>query len=169
MNEWLRKLLEQLKTLWGKWTVTQKIILIGVIAAAVLGIVLVIAFSASPSFQPVLGRPITDPEYQARILEALDAEGIPYTVKNDMIYTSDDKTARRAKAVLMREDLVSAEINPWDFFTNVSRWSVTDFERDVNLRRALTKQMELHIESLDGIDDAKVMIDVPEERLLKED
>ncbi len=169
MNEWLKKLLEQLKTLWGKWSVTQKVILFGVVGAVVLAIVLIIAFSSAPSFVPVLGRAITDPTYQARIVEALDAEGVAYTVRNDMIYAADAKTARRAKAVLMREDLISAEINPWEFFTDVSRWSVTDFERDVNLRRSLTKQMELHIESLDGIDDAKVLIDIPEERLLKED
>jgi flagellar M-ring protein FliF len=169
MNEWLKRLLEQLKTLWGKWSVTQKVIMFGVVGAVILGIVLIIAFSSTPSYAPVLGRPITDPTYQARILESLDKEGIAYTVRNNMIYVADTKTAVRAKAVLMREDLVSADINPWEFFTNVSRWSVTDFERDVNLRRALTQQMELHIKSLDGIDAAKVMIDIPEERLLKED
>ena len=169
MNEWLKKLLEQLKTLWGKWTTTQKIILFGVVGVVVLGIVLIIAFSASPSYEPVLGRAVTDAEQQALILASLDEEGIPYTIRNDMIYVSDKRTARRAKAVLAREDLISEDVNPWEFFTDVTRWSVTDFERDVNLRRALTRQMELHVESVEGIDDAKVMLDVPEETLLQED
>jgi flagellar M-ring protein FliF len=169
MNEWLKRLLEQLKALWGKWSVTQKVVLFGVVGAVILGIVLVVAFASAPSYAPILGRPITDPTYQARILEALDKAGIAYTVRNNTIYAADARTALRAKAVLMQEDLVSADINPWEFFTGVSRWSVTDFERNVNLRQALTKQMELNIQSLEGIDVAKVMLDIPEERLLKED
>ena len=46
MNEWLRKLIEQIKALWGRWTVTQRIILMVVVGAVLVGIVMIVAFSA---------------------------------------------------------------------------------------------------------------------------
>jgi len=39
MNEWLKKLFLQVKELWSKWTVIQKVILIGIIAAGFCGVV----------------------------------------------------------------------------------------------------------------------------------
>ena len=167
MNEWLKKTLDQIKALWGKWTLTQKIILLAVVGAALIGIILIIAFSATPSYEPLLGRAISDPEQQTLILASLDREGVQYTLRNDMIYVADKKTARYARMILQNEDLISAEFDPWDFF-NVDRWSVTDFERNVQLRKSLTREMELHIESINGVDDAKVVLNIPEKELFKE-
>ena len=39
MNEWLQKTLTKLKELWAKWSVVQKVILFGIIAAVVVAIV----------------------------------------------------------------------------------------------------------------------------------
>ena len=41
MNEWLKKLISQISMLWGKWTIVQKLILVGIIAAAIIGVVVV--------------------------------------------------------------------------------------------------------------------------------
>ena len=37
MNEWMKKFFEQLKTLWSKWTLVQKLILAGIVLTAVAG------------------------------------------------------------------------------------------------------------------------------------
>ena len=52
---------------------------------------------------------------------------------------------------------------------NVGRFSVTDFERSVNLQRALTRSLEQHIEALDDIVAAHVTLVVPERELFAED
>ena len=44
-------------------------------------------------------------------------------------------------------------------------WTTTDFERDVNLQRAITKQLEQHIIALDDVDNVSVTLVVPKTEL----
>ena len=169
MNEWLKKLVEQIKNLWGKWSATQKIILFSVVGVTVLAIILIVLFSASPSMIPLIGTPIQDDTNLSRIVAVLDEEGVSYKITpENMIYVSDDKTAKRMRAILIREDLVPARTDPWAIF-DVERWTLTDFERDVNLQRAITRNLEQHILALDDIDAVSVTLVVPEDELFAED
>ena len=169
MNEWFKKLVEQVKTLWGKLTSTQKIILFSVLGVVVAAIVLIVAFSASPSMVPLLGTPITDETYMTRIVSRLDEEGVRYQVRPDkVIMVSDEQTARRMRTILIREDLIPPKTDPWAIF-DVERWTITDFERDVNLQRAIRKSLEQHILSLDDIDAVSVNLVVPKKELFTED
>ena len=52
MNEWLKKLVSQIKELWSKWTIIQKVILIGVIAAVIVALVLVVTLSSKTTEVP---------------------------------------------------------------------------------------------------------------------
>jgi len=169
MNEWLRQFLAQIKTLWGKWSVTQKIILFAVLGAAVLAVVLIAVFSAAPSMVPLIGAPVKDDNDRARIVSVLDEEGVKYKVGADnMIYVEDAKTARRIRTILFREDLIPPRTDPWAIF-DVERWTLTDFERDVNLQRAITKSLEQHIRSIDDVDAVSVTLVVPKKELFAED
>jgi len=51
----------------------------------------------------------------------------------------------------------------------MERWTITDFERDVNLQRAITRQLEQHILALDDVDNVSVTLVVPEKQLFSED
>jgi len=169
MKEWFKKLVAQVKTLWGKLNSTQKIILFSVLAVAVAAIVLIVVFSASPSMVPLLGTPITDETYMTRIVSRLDEEGIRYQVRPDkVIMVADEQTARRMRAILIREDLIPPKTDPWAIF-DVERWTITDFERDVNLQRAIRKSLEQHILALDDIDAVSVNLVVPKKELFAED
>ena len=169
MVEWLKKLLEQVKTLWGKWTVQQKVILLSVVGVAFLAIVLIVVFSSAPSMVALLGTPISDEVALARVVMKLDEEGVAYQVRSDgRIFVADDKTARRLRTILVREDLIPAEVDPWEIFDR-ERWTITDFERDVNLQRAITRNLEQHILSLDDVDAVSVTLVVPKPQLFVED
>ncbi len=167
--EWFRKLVEQVRSLWSKWKPVQKIIFISIVAVAVVGIILLVTVSSSPSRTQLFSRPITDPAQLDRIVQRLDQEGIPYTVTADsLVLLDDDAAARRARSILVREDLIPPNTDPWEIF-DVERWTITDFERNVNLQRALTRQLTLHIEALRDIDNASVTIAFPEDRLFLEE
>ncbi len=169
MNEWFKKVLDQIKNLWAKWTSLQKIILFSIVGALILGIVLLVAFSRTPSMVALLTKPVTDTALLDRISVRLDEEKVEHTITTDgRILVSDKKTAQRMVAVLMREDLLPKDISPWDVF-KMDRWTVTDFERDVNLQQAITKNLEQHIDALDDIDSAKVTLVIPTEKLFAED
>ena len=169
MNEWLKKFREQIKILWGKWTIVQKIILFGIIAVTMGGLVLLSNFSSSPGTVLLITSAISDPQKLDAISVRLDKEGVEHTITDDgHIYVADKKTAQRMVAILLREDLIPAETSPWDIF-KMDRWSLTDFERNINLRRAITTNLEEHIEALDDIDLAKVTLVLPEDKLFAED
>jgi flagellar M-ring protein FliF len=169
MNERLRALLAQIKTLWGKWSATQKAILFSVLGVAVLAVVLISLFSAAPSMIPLIGVPIKDQGARDRIVTVLDTEGVKYKLTQDnMIYVENEKTARRIRAILFREDLIPPQVDPWAIF-DVERWTTTDFERDVNLQRAITKSLEQHILALDDVDAVSVNLVVPKKELFEED
>ncbi|MDA8410912.1 MAG: flagellar basal-body MS-ring/collar protein FliF, partial [Treponema sp.] len=169
MNEFFTKLVAQVRGLWGKWTLTQKLILGGVVLVAIIGIVVLMSVSAAPTMVRLLQTPLaTDDELRA-ITSRLDTEGIQYQVgDNRIILVKDQKTAMRAKAILIREDLIPKGTDPWAIF-DMERWTITDFERNVNLRRAITEQVKRHIEALDDVDKASVTIVMPDKELFQAD
>ncbi len=169
MNDWLRQLLNQIKTLWGKWSPTQKIILFSMVGVAFLAVILIAVFSSAPAMVPLIGTQITDENNLARIVTVLDEEGVTYKVSpENMIYVEDEPTARRIRAILIREDLIPPKTDPWAIF-DVERWTLTDFERDVNLQRAITRNLEQHILALDDVDAVSVTLVVPRPELFEED
>ncbi|AEJ19813.1 flagellar basal-body MS-ring/collar protein FliF [Gracilinema caldarium] len=169
MNEWLQKFIEQIKTLWGKWTLVQKIILIGIVVAALVAVVVMVRVSATPTMVPIIDAPIKDENARDRIITRINEEGVKTTVSSTgVIMVSDEKTARRLRSILIREDLIPSGTDPWALFDR-DRWTITDFERNVNLRRAITQMVTEHVKALDDVDDANVTIVMPERQLFQAD
>jgi flagellar M-ring protein FliF len=168
MNEFIKKYLGRIAGGWKKWTLVQRIIFAAVIISAIGGFGFLAAFSSSPSMTPLLYRAIPDQTEMARITQRLDQEGIPYQLTADSrVLVSDEKTAQRMRAVLAREDLIPAGSDPWQIF-DVERWTITDFERNVNLRRAITRELVQHITALEDVDAASADIVIPEDKLFVE-
>ena len=168
MNEWFKKTIEQIKALWGKWTTVQKIILLAVVVAAVVLIILLFSMSARPSMVPLITAPIADESDREQISIRLDQEGIKHTVSADgKIFVEDQKTARKMIALLAREDLLPEESSPWDVF-QMDRWTVTQFEREIKQRQAITQRLEQFIEALPEIDSAEVILVLPEDEIFTE-
>jgi flagellar M-ring protein FliF len=170
MPEWLTKIFGRIKDLWGQWSLPRKLVLFGVAAVVIVAFVLLATVSAKPTQVPIFNTAIEDQQMVDRISTALDAENIPHTMGADgRFYAQDDATARMARSLLVREDLLPGQLDPWNFFTNMDRWTLTDFDRDINLQRALTINLEQHIASLADVDSAKVSLVLPETQLFAED
>ena len=169
MNEWFKKTGTQIKTLWGKWTPIQKGILAAVIVAAVVIIVLLASWSAKPSLVPLIDTPITDATVRDRIIVRLNEENVKVTVsQSGVISVNDEQTARRMRAILLREDLIPQNTDPWALF-DVERWTQTDFQLNIDKRRAIIEEVRKHIKALDEVDDASVVVNMPEDKLFKAD
>ena len=169
MNEWLKKLISQISILWGKWTIVQKLILIGIVVAAIIGVVIVFSVSSAPTMVPLIDAPIADEAVRDKIIVRLNEENVRTSVSaSGIISVPDEKTARRMRAILIREDLIPQNVDPWAIF-DVERWTITDFERNVNKRRAIIEEVRQHIKALDDIDDASVVVNIPEKTLFTED
>lgn len=169
MNEWLKKLISQISILWGKWTLVQKLILGGIVAAAIIAVVVLFSVSSAPTMVPLIDAPITDETAREKIIVRLNEENVKTSVTAaGIISVPDEKTARKMRAILIREDLIPKNVDPWAIF-DVERWTTTDFERNVNKRRAIIEEVRQHIKALDDIDDASVVVNIPEKTLFAED
>ena len=169
MNEWLKKLISQLTILWGKWTLVQKLILGGIVAAAIIAVVIIFSVSSAPTMVPLIDAPIADEAARDKIVVRLNEENVKTSVSAaGVISVPDEKTARKMRAILIREDLIPKNVDPWAIF-DIERWTITDFERNVNKRRAIIEEVRQHIKALDDIDDANVVVNIPEKTLFTED
>jgi flagellar M-ring protein FliF len=169
MNEFFKKLFGQIAGLWGKWSIVQKIILIAIVVIAVGGIAVLMTVSSSPSMAPVIDAPIRDEGVLDRIITRINQEGVKTSVSPaGTVMVSDENTARRMRAILIREDLIPSGTDPWAIFDR-DRWTITDFERNVNLQRAITRMVTDHVKALDDVDDANVTIVQPEKELFTSD
>ena len=175
MSDLVPRLWQQVSGLWGRWNQLQKVSL-G--AGAVTLIVAVTLLGAARATGPLaadrtmvalIGAPIGDQQDLLRIAARLDQEGTDYELRSDnRIFVADQDSARRLRAILIREQLIPPHTDPFAVF-DVDRFSITDFERNVNLQRALTRNLEQHISALDDVVAANVTLVVPETELFAED
>ena len=169
MNEWSGKLIARARALWTRGAAVGGVLQTAA-AVAVTAAVVLLATSGTRAVEvPLFGIPIADQEELHRIATRLDMEAVGYRIGDDQrVYVADEQTARRVRALLIRENMIPAQTDPWSFF-DVDRFSRTDFERNVNLQRAVTANLEQHLRSMDDIDAASVTIVMPERRLFSEE
>ncbi|MDR0910578.1 MAG: flagellar M-ring protein FliF [Spirochaetaceae bacterium] len=166
MGNFFKRLTDQVKGLWGKWTRTQKIIGIGIAVVAIALIVGLVAFSGSPSMVPVIDTPIRNEADLDRIVARINEEGVRVsTSQTGIVMVQNQEIARRMRAILVSEGLVPQGTDPWAVF-DVSSWTITDFERNIQLQRAITKTVTEHIKAVAGVDNANVIITVPDQNAL---
>jgi flagellar M-ring protein FliF len=169
MNDWLKRIREQLKGLWSRWNRTQKLVLLSVIGASVLAIILLIALSGTPAMVALISSPITNVDDRMQISAKLDDLQVRYQLRSDNIfYVADEQTARRVRMVLNEENLIPKGTDPWALF-DVQSWTTTDFERNVNLQRAVQRQLSQHIMAIDGVDNVSVILQIPPTELFTQD
>jgi flagellar M-ring protein FliF len=169
MNEFIKKLIVRLSELWNKWGMRERIILAGIAVVVTGGIIALFSVSATPTLTPVIDAPIRDETALDRIVLRLNQEGVKVTVgANNLVQVADDATAKRMRAILIREDLIPSGIDPWAIFDR-ERWTITDYERNVNFRRAQTAMITDHIKAIEEVDDANVTIVFPERELFRSD
>jgi len=166
MNEFLKKLLAKAAGFWADWSMRQRGVFLAVIAAIIVGVVMLFRVSATPVLASVISRPIRDEAALEKIIDRINEEGVIPTVTNGVVQVADPATARRMRAILIREDLIPAGTSPWQIFDTES-WTITDFERNVKLQRSLTNMIIDHIRAIDGVDNVKVTIVWPKEELFR--
>ncbi|MDR2470925.1 MAG: flagellar M-ring protein FliF [Treponema sp.] len=167
--DFLRRLIEQIKNLWGKWSLVQKLVLAGIALMVVIGVGALVSVSSSPSMVPVIDAPIADEDARTRIITRINEEGYKTSVgANGVIMVPDAAAARKLRGILIREDLIPSGVDPWDIF-DTERWTITDMERNVNRQRAQTQMVREHVKALQGIDDAVVNIVWPRDDLFLQD
>ena len=161
MKEFLAKFFAQLKDATKKLNARQKII-IGVITVIVFtSFIFLISFSAKSS-KEILYSDLNAKDF-GEITKKLQEWGYDFTPDDNNIWIKpDDK--RYIKMKLSQEGIIPEGIKGWEFF-DVQKWTTTDFERNINLRRAIIGEMTKHIKLLEDIEDVSIRITMPAKEL----
>lgn len=159
----LANLQSQLQNFWQRQSNTQRIILISV------GVVLLIVVPVllSWAFRPSYGTAFSGlSEVDAgQIVEKLDAEGIPYQIKNSSTIMVPTNQVYEVRLMMAREGLPKGGTVGLELFEG-STLGMTEFTQRVNYQRALEGELERTIASLDAVAAVRVHVVTPEETLL---
>src|SRR5580658_8303184 len=162
MNKNLAQLGQQLLAIWKQIGLNQRISIVMATAVVFIGLCTVALWSSRPDFALLYGK--LDDGEASKIIAALDESKIPYQVRGGSIYVPSDKVyqvrMQMAGKGIPRGDGVGFEI------FDKANFGISDFVQRANYTRAVQGELARTISQLDQIESARVMIVMPENRLV---
>jgi len=164
-----KEIIQKLKEALGKLNLTQKIIVGSIILAIIILFMVISVSSTSSGKYPLYGinYKISEKDLE-RIQKALKGMNIEFETIDNQIFVKDKELAAKARTELGLEGIIPQGIKSWELFDN-QPFTTTDFERKINVRRAITASIKQHLEKLDEIESADVVISFGEEKYFKDD
>ncbi|AZK47797.1 flagellar basal-body MS-ring/collar protein FliF [Paenibacillus lentus] len=165
MNERIAQYRERVTGYWNNFSNKQKTLLISTIAIVLLAIILLtVQFSKTEYEVAFTNLDATD---AAGIMSHLDSSGIPYKLSPDGTSISvPSKEASRVKVDVGSKGIVKNGSIGWEAFNESSSLiGMTDNEFSVKYRSALNGEVEQLLKRMKGVQDAKVLINLPEENV----
>ena len=159
----------QLIDLWTQLGLNQKISLT-LAALTVLGVMAgMLAWSSRPDLQPLnIGGPL-DPKDAGEIIAALDAQNVKYEVSGGggTILVPRDQVYK-LRMELAAKGAFSGGAVGFEIFDK-GNFGISDFVQRTNSLRAIQGELARTISQIDGVRTARVMVVMPENRLLVTD
>ncbi|MBQ2551660.1 MAG: flagellar M-ring protein FliF, partial [Treponema sp.] len=166
MNEWFKKTFGTIKEKWSKWKPVQKLILIGIVVLVIAVIILLVSVSTRKTAVRLFNAPV-EAGQQRTIVSRLEKDGIKADIDSDgYITVENDTIAKKYRSQLVAEGYEPTKVDPYSLF-DTQKWSRTSFDDKVNWQRAQESALEQHLEQLDGIRAANVMLSIPETATFK--
>jgi flagellar M-ring protein FliF len=163
MPEKARAFLKQLQSFWASLPTAKRIALVFFTVAVLVGVSAISVLGSREHFATLYTE--LSPEDASQIVEKLKASQTPYELgaNGTMILVPEEKVAglrlELAAGGLPRGGSVGFEI------FDRSRIGATEFEQNINLRRALEGELARSVMSVDGVKGARVHLVLPEHRL----
>lgn len=167
----MREIFEFLRNVFNRFKelpLTSKIVVISSVVAVIAGIAIAVAISR-PTTKVLLYPQALSPEDFAKVTKKLTELNIPFETKdNKFVLVADENIKQKAKMQLAWEGIIPGGVKGFELF-DIPSFTTTDFERNVNLHRAIIGEIERHLKMIDDIEDVKIIIPFQRERLFKED
>jgi len=84
MGDFFKKIFGHIKNLWGKWSIFQRLLLIGIAVLLIAGVVALFSVSSKPSYVPVYTTSITDQTMLDNIVRRIEDEGVKTIVTPEL-------------------------------------------------------------------------------------
>ena len=155
---------KQLAAIWAKLGLNQRISIVIGALAIVAGLASLLFWSSRPELSLLYGK--LDDTESAKVINHLDEAKIPYRISRTggAIYIPDDKV-HKTRMQLAMKGIPGGEGPGWELFDKPN-FGISDFVQRANFLRAVQGELARTISQLDGVSGARVMITLPENRLL---
>ncbi len=162
MNQNLSKLLAQLRDIWGQLGATQRLNVAAATFVLVAGLGALVFWSSHADYALLYGG-LSDTE-AGKVVAALDDAKVPYKANNGSIYVPADKVYSM-RMQLAGRGIPSGDGVGFEIFDKAN-FGVSDFVQRANYTRAVQGELARTISQIDEVESARVMIVMPENRLL---
>ncbi len=155
--------LNQLKERFLSLSTPQKVLLVSLPLVVLALLSLVLLYAGSPNYVVLYGG-LSGEDLNA-VLSELDKENVKYKLSPDgsTIFVPEDK-ARDLRLKLAAKGIPSKGIVGYEVFDK-ERFGVSDFQNQVNFKRAVEGELAKTIMRIEGVDYAKVNIGMPEKSI----
>ncbi|WP_088069449.1 flagellar basal-body MS-ring/collar protein FliF [Gottfriedia luciferensis] len=162
MNEKIKGGLGRVKNFWFSRTSKQKSLLVGLPVLLVLIIGISTYFLTKENLVPLYSN--LSPSETGQIKETLDSKGVTNEIKDNgkTIYVPDN-VVDELKVDLASKGIPNSGTIDYEFFGKNSNFSMTDNEFNVVKLEAMQNELANLMKEIDGINNAKVMINLPQD------
>ncbi|WP_164668997.1 flagellar basal-body MS-ring/collar protein FliF [Virgibacillus doumboii] len=162
MKEKLMKFKDTASSFWTKRTKSQKGIFIGSAALVVVLMLALLLFSFNSKFVPLYNN--LSLQEVGQIKAELDARGIPYELESGgTTITVPEGNVNALLVDLAGQGIPNSGNIDYSFFSENASWGITDNEFSMIKLDAMQTELANLMKGVEGINDAKVMINMPEE------
>ncbi|SFA77708.1 flagellar M-ring protein FliF [Lentibacillus halodurans] len=162
MKKKIMKFKDTVKSFWVERSKTQKGIFIGSAAIVAALIFTVILFSSGSKLVP-LYNDLSAPEV-SQIKEELDSRSVPYELENGGTTIKVPESDVDSLLVdLAGQGIPDSGNIDYSFFSENASWGITDNEFSMIKLDAMQTELANLVKGVEGISDAEVMINMPEE------
>jgi len=164
MNKNISQLAQQIVAIWKQLGLNQRISIIMATVAVLGGLIAVMFWSGHPDYALLYGK--LDEAEAAKVIAALEEAKVSYQARGEgTILVPADKVYQvrmqmAGKGIPRNNDGVGFEI------FDRANFGISDFVQHANYTRAVQGELSRTVGQLEGVDSARVMIVMPENRLL---
>ncbi len=166
MPEFLSRIRTQLLGLWQGLGLQQRLLILGGVVAALLGMGVLVARYGQVPYAPLYTQ--LQPGDAGEVVALLKEQGVPYRLEGDgtTILVPQDRVYE-ARLEMAQRGLPRGGVVGFETFDS-TQLGLTDFERRVKYLRALQGELTRTIRELDSVQDARVHLSIPEPSLFIE-
>lgn len=164
MQDFINKLISQVKNIFSKTTKVQKAIVIGILVVALGAIIATIILSSRRTGTLLFQKALSQEEAR-NVISVLEASNIKYQYRNGFITLNNMSDKAKAELELVKEGKMPTSLDGWELFDS-PRIGITDVELDINKRRSLTKAITQLLTKLEFVQEATVDLAFPKKEYL---
>jgi len=165
MNKNFSQLTQQLMAIWRQLGINQRISIVMATAIVVFGLTGIAYWSSRADFALLYGK--LDEGEASKVIAALDEAKIPYRVRGaGTIMVPSDKVYQ-VRMQMAGKGIPQGEGVGFEIFDKAN-FGISDFVQRANYTRAVQGELARTISQLDQVESARVMIVMPENRLISD-